>query len=572
MCQSSSVTTNQNGTVRTVIAFLIATLIVTFVYARLHYFFLSEYELLRHAFDARWWWGFQHLIDSPAFDATPVLQNRLHIRFITDVYLQNLLIDAARWTGIDLFTFNLLVTSTIHLITAGMLFVLGLFVLRSSGWAFLFAFIVLQLDYGTFMRYPVFVPKMLTFSLYPLLLLLCFCVSQRAKKFWVLAAFSSAGMFLYPAMFLYVMPSLFLVGFITGVFWRWDHGPNWAFVTRYVAMVVIWIGFLLTVRSLLVDAPKEAAAFEDFQLFYSFLVFSFPKTVLEYLSQYGLYVVISIVAIYVSLIRPKWPTDSEPSQALQFFALCSVVLLTTAMTAHILASSVALLRMLWTWRSAYYASVPAVLAGMILLKLFWPVMLKRARVIIGGSKGKPGNINGMKIAAVCLLLFAVVMVSPTGITNVKGALHAWHTLATSKGVSYADRDLEELVHAAKGTPVGSRILMPPLRVQLADTDIFEAVADRRVLLSRADIGHVNIRSSYTDDYVKALREYANIMALSDPRQRMPELTAFARALGATHILLPANAFVDGLPNDLPVVLRNDRWILFRVPTSTRDQT
>ena len=55
----------------TYLTWLLAALSVLFLVGRLHYFFLPEYDLLRQTYDARWWWGFQQLIERPDFTENP---------------------------------------------------------------------------------------------------------------------------------------------------------------------------------------------------------------------------------------------------------------------------------------------------------------------------------------------------------------------------------------------------------------------------------------------------------------------------------------------------------------------
>ena len=121
--------------------FFILALTTAFLIGRLHYFFLPDYDLLRYSYDARWWWGIQLLLDSPAYDAVSVLFERLQFRFITDIYWQHLIVNASQILSIDLMTLNVIVTSLVYLLAAAALYALGHAILQSGPSAFIFTII-----------------------------------------------------------------------------------------------------------------------------------------------------------------------------------------------------------------------------------------------------------------------------------------------------------------------------------------------------------------------------------------------------------------------------------------------
>ena len=141
----------------------------------------------------------------------------------------------------------------------------------------------------------------------------------------------------------------------------------------------------------------------------------------------------------------------------------------------------------------------------------------------------------------------------------------WAIKTDHKAISLKNSSLRELISFAKHLPVGSRVLMPPINEQSADTDIFEAESGVPVVLSRGERVHLIYETPKTYLIATDITKYQQIISMESLQKRANALLNFCNEKSATHIMLPHTDQFSWAINSgvFDVVLLNEHWVVLK---------
>ena len=263
----------------------------------------------------------------------------------------------------------------------------------------------------------------------------------------------------------------------------------------------------------------------------------------------------SIISILIGLYllhRYNW-NDNMAKTLFWFAATTAFFLLICSLAGQTLAAYFDFFRTLWFWRAAYYLHLPATICFFIGLQSlpdgihFWKLQRK-------------GIIIFLSLSFLIFSIQARLIHNQMPMTFIGWAIKTDH-----KAISLKNSSLRELISFAKHLPVGSRVLMPPINEQSADTDIFEAESGVPVVLSRGERVHLIYETPKTYLIATDITKYQQIISMESLQKRANALLNFCNEKSATHIMLPHTDQFSWAINSgvFDVVLLNEHWVVLK---------
>lgn len=518
-------------------------LVLVFSCGRAHYFVPSapRYHFFSRASDAAWHWCYQSSLANRTSFRNDVYQKLAdELRFPVDRFINRLIIWLSQKLSFPRLTLNFLLSSTIYLLTFLFIYLLGLKVIREPKWAFFFGLLVSQSMYVSWLRYPVFVPKMLGFMMYPLVWYALVKLKEHPQKYWLFILVGMIAFILYPVSTIYYFPLLLLIGFLGIIRGKtWD----WHLVGGYLIAIVILsctMFLFLYPRPLLHPPPLNMMEY------YSKNFFFFPKTFFGYLQSYGDYFLLSVVSL-LFLLKKGEDNDKEIATFL-FGAFAGCVLIGVA--THIMAVSIPKIKMLQFWKLAYYSYIPGLLLIVMACRLWNLKLFKKSTF--------------SKIIASLLpviLLLYVVYRTPGQADTLKGTLKTITALRQGVIDDKYGREMSGLVEFAKATPPYSTFFLPHKNYQRAKFNLFMADSGRRCFSYYHQdkwLLVIEVRG-LTQRYYEFLQDYDEIEALQDEREFNKRLIHLANRTDACYIIHPQK---HRFRLSLPCVYEDSFWLVY----------
>lgn len=528
-------------------------LLLVFLLCRAHYFFPSVpiYNLL--TFDSSWWLNLQVGLQHPEiFGDDEYFQARLDIRTSVSTLPQRGLVALSNFLGISLLTLNLLISSVIYFLTLLALNFLGLTVLKDPKWTIFFVLLVSQCTYFRWLRYPVLVPKMLGFLMYPLVLAALIRAPHGRFGYAVFVGTFLIAVILYPGSVMYYFPALAVAGFVSIFVCREEGELGWQSLKKYtigiltvsILSIIVWTSTALKSFS----EPMSPVPLHITEYFYTNHKFGFPRGFFVYLIDYGDYFIFCIVAL-IFLFRRAGHWCLHTTLLFSVFVGC----IGFAIATHIAASSVPEIRMLWLWRAAYYSYVP----GLLLIVLGLMEMARH-----GNLSNRMPYTFAKKLAIV--LLIWIIIRTPIVTNSLKGTLVSLYKLTTiSTDINAGEKQKTDLFSFAAATPSESIFLLPTRRYWKWHLYTFEVRTVRRTAMSRMNMGLMVVSHRLTGPYFRLLKEYDEIESIEDEREFQHEMIKFAKKMKATHIIYPNN---QKFQLNLPLAYQDASWLVYQTTT------
>ena len=517
--------------------------IVLFLALRGYYFIAPDNDLHVMSSDSMWWWGYQNqIIQGDYFDSNPYYSARHHYRLKSDIFIQNKIVDISNSIGVDRFTLNLAITSSLFFLA--MLFIaLTSYTITGSATASLFAlFLITQTKYFELLRYVVFTPKMLAFVLMPLLFFSVSRLYNGMKPLITSCLIFLFGVILYPVSFLY---TFFPIAISSGLFLYFIYRKN---VKTHIYPLVIYFGFCCVLLSIVnyLNASDIPPSLAVTKIGYSTYIFSFGKFI-RYIHSNLPLLIISILLFYYCQKKPGWRQYLLPKSAM-FYLILGTLLLCQAVLAHLLAFRVDKIRMLWIWRTEYYVSLALIISAVCSLTwLLDQQYLKKYMVSL----------------IVVLLSLTVLTLGRHGHPHLRDTTISW--LATLNKERIVSKDTEDVISVINALPVPTTVLYPPLEHQNKESDLIQALIKHTVLFARAERGLLIVQKPLTSKYAKTLSRLKALPKQFPDEQYLEQILILSREFGATHVLVNKTR-LNGLQQSAlsqQILYENSHWMILK---------
>lgn len=532
---------------------LAATCLIAFAVLRLPYFIIDQTRLLRVSTDAIWWAEIQYWFhrDGAGLNQEMLLR-RIDIRLPTDVLMQKTMSSLSHYFGTDLIYTNLFVTSLIFIVSISLIFLLGLRNLPSAKWASAFTICIMFTAYVGWLRYPVLVPKIFGFMMYPLIFLLLLDVTRHNRGYLIAGLALLLGMSLYFVSVIYTLPAMAIATFFVGIEARRAHRPEAiAFAVRqllfWISMVAASIITLFLLKGGLDTLKPPALEITEFvSRAHRYSGDKFVKDIATHM--------FSALAILLGGWLVFKHESRDPALRLQFLwcAVVFAVLLSTAILAHTFASKVDMLRTTYYWRAAYYSYIPATLC------LFLGLAQTPRNIAVWKL-----SFTGKAFRRTVLLCFILTAMFSRSVNYFHDSSLAELVMPGYRSTEQVDvDDLNSLVSFARSLPRESVIMLPPYHKQSIYSMLFEMRAMVPTVFSRKSTVDFLFQTPFTDSMYKEYSNYKTTMEIENEHERTLSVIGIARNRKATHILV-SNASEAGLNAELlDKVFANRSWTLF----------
>jgi len=494
---------------------------LVFCMGRAHYFLSSLPRFYLFCSDARWWWIYQSQLDNEdVFAGNVYFEAKKKTRFITDSILQKAIVQLSHTLSLPRIILNRYMSTAVYLTTFILLYILGLSVMHEPKWALFFCLVLAQSTYARWLRYDVFVPKMLGFMMYPILLFAVVKITEGRKGPLLFALLSIGAFWLYPGSIVYCAPVLVPVGLLGLIMRRGEEDDYWRPIGEYVVGIGVLASMMVLMKYLRGEQNPPPLYITEY--YYKNHLFVFPKRFLLYARTYGDYFLLSSVSLGCLL---RWGSEQIRRRALVLYAIFLGCLLGGIIT-HMLGVQVPEIRMLWVWRLAYYTYVPA------LLLIVMAVQQTASRL---SAQTKLSKV--MIWLLIVILPGWIIYRSPELNNNIRGAIKIYGDIVNGVIVDRYEQRVSGLARFARVTDENSLFLLPHRRFQDRYTDMFESECCRGCLLSRNERYLMVVEDELSEPYFRLLKAYDAIDDLKEEEEFGTQLIQFAEEVGASYVIL-----------------------------------
>ena len=520
---------------------------------RLPYFFMDQTQVLRVSTDAIWWAEIQLWFHRAGAGLNEeMLLRRIDFRLPTDVLMQKSMPALSHYFETDLFFINLLVTSIIFVAAIALIFLLGLRNLPSAKWASAFTLCIMFTAYIGWLRYPILVPKIFGFMMYPLVILLLLNITRYNRGYLIAGLTMLLSMLTYYVSLMYTLPAMAMASFFIGIHYRCvDRSVTIDFIVR---QLLFW-GLMLCVSIIALFLLKNGVASikpptlditEFVSRAHRYSINKFIKDIATHM--------FSVLAILISgwFIFRRKPQDPVVRMQYLWCVVVFAVLISTSILAHMFASKVDLLRTTYYWRAAYYSYIPATLCLFL------------------GLTQMPNNITvwrrsftGKAFQKTIVLFFMLAALFSRNINFFHDSSFAEIAMPGYRSTKQSDvEDLNSLVAFARTLSKDNIVMLPPFRKQSIYSMIFEMRAMIPTVFSRKDTGDFLFKTPFTSSMYKEYSNYKTAMEIENEYERTLAVVNIARNKSVTHILVD-NTFDTSLnAGELEKIFENKSWTLF----------
>jgi len=121
-------------------------------------------------YDSTWWLSLENILNNPILENDEYYKIRIETRFPLEIILHKLICVVANASHFSRVRINLYITSIIYILFIYISFYLGKKELKSPSLGLLYSFCCIQTVYSVWLSFPIFTPKIIGFTLYPLAL------------------------------------------------------------------------------------------------------------------------------------------------------------------------------------------------------------------------------------------------------------------------------------------------------------------------------------------------------------------------------------------------------------------
>lgn len=521
---------------------------ILFAYHRLHYFFISEYDVLKISSDSSWWWIIQNWIQQDGFGFnSSSIKDRILFRLPTDIYWQEFVVNLSNFFDLNLFKTNIIISSIIFIILAISIFSLSILLLNNFIWGCLSVVCIMNTSYTLFVRYPVVPAKVWGFILFPLILISLIKIIEKNKGYLMGFFLSSISMVTYFISFCYFAIPISIATIASGVI---KQKNKFNYISKQIFFWSALLILSLVVMFILKGSNNvfEAAPKNFTELFYQNHKLNLYNLVIIFITSSSSF--LGLVVSYY-LIRKYASNDKTYEVYFIFLATITVLLFITSIIGLILANFFDLFRTLWFWRAAYFMGLPSTLCFIIGLKVFY----------------YSSNLNKNKKTLCTILLIIIYLVFSTiarqGYYNKPTTAIGWFLFKDHNAINLENENLKELINYSKSIQVDKFLILPPLNMQDIKTDIFEASSNIPVILSRGDHPHLIYKTDRTKDYSENIILYNKILEMNDDILKSQYFKEFLNNKNVSHILFPNEEIFDWIKinPDFEIIFENDNWLI-----------
>jgi len=522
-------------------------ILIFFAYHRLHYFFIHEYDILRISSDSSWWWIIQNWIQQEGFGFnSSSIKDRILFRLPTDIYWQEFIVYLSDFFNINLLKTNIIISSIVFIILSISIFALSFRLLNNFYWSFLSLFCIMNTSYSLFIRYPIVPAKVWGFILFPVILIFILNIIERNRSYFISFFLLIVSMITYFISFSYFVIPLSLATLYSSSINRSNN------LNYFKKQIIFWIALLVLSILVMVVLKGGKNVFEASPVVFTELFYQNHKLNLFNISIIFISSSSSIFGLLVSyyLIRKF---DYSHKIYFSFLSIITILLFIISLVGLILANFFDVFRSLWFWRSAYFMGLPATLCFMIGLKFFY------------------SNSNFYKIKKIIITTFIISfyfifsIISRQAYYNKPTTAIGWYLYNDHEASILENINLEELINYSNDLKVEDFLILPPLKMQNINTDIFEANSNLPVILSRGDHPHLIYKTDRTINYSETIIKYNKILDMNDNILKSEFLKNFLNDKNVSHILVPNEKIFNWIKLDpkFVVTFKNEKWLIIK---------
>lgn len=529
-----------------------ATGVVALLISRLHYFSNDIEVLSLLTFDARFWFAIQNIMNNTdLLNSDSVTNARFSYRFISDIGLQKFVIWLSVISSSNLLHVNLVVTTVLQILACIHFYFLGFFVFKLRIYSVIYALVVSQSIYFSWLRYPTLVPKMVGFALMPLFMLLFIRLFDDQKHIYTTILISIFVITLYPLSAFYYIPAyLFCGAIIILVSYRMGN-VSISHVASY-----FWLSIAIVTYFLLISYFKGSASATPInvvELGYRNHQFDI-MTLKGYWLKYKLYI-LSAASLFI--INASLGIKDTFNTKVLLIGGANILILLMAILGHYLSTEISLFRVSWYWRASYY-----IIPGLLLFIMYQSIILARQLPCIINHP-----VVSQKTVSIVLVSFMLTFISykiidstPIRSNNIKGAYLLWTGKPLDGDIIHERSEYTGAVNFINSTIKSSTFLLPYADKQNAATDMMSVYAKRVLLLSRLDFALLIVEHPETNAYYKALLRYRDIDRIARNDNYTKRVVEFSREHSANYIIQPA---ARGHKPELPVAYEDKYWRIYQ---------
>lgn len=526
-----------------------------FCLSRGYYFLLSDYQLASMVYDSTWWLSLENIINNPVLQDDEYYKIRIDTRIPIEIILHKVILEISNFFNFSQLKTNLYITSSIYMMFIYTAFYLGKKELKSSSLGLLYSFCCIQTAYSVWLSFPVFVPKIIGFTLYPLALYAL--TTRKEKTNYYYAFFLALWALFYPISLIYCLPSI-IVG--AGLYYYFFKDNYRALNLPLLLTTLIVLVISMSASFFLIKSYPATSA-EIFSIFYG----SYSNSLILILNYYSFYFLYLIMFLFCFVTDYFFKIIKNKNVYLYMFIATASI--TSSLVCYVFQNHVSFFRTTWFWRSVFYSNIPAMMCLFLYFKEILPYIFSK--------KYKVQLLKNKEYIAFLLVVFFISILC-TFNNYFTSSLNIFKISNKIQDIYYQkDKEIEieedffKITQILKKTSGNYRLLMPPLELQSGFSDTIEAYIPWVCLLSRGDSYHFIFQTNLTNHYLEKNEIYNQILKKSsDDFDLSKKLYTFMKDLNVDVILLPRKITIDS-PLFHPLYL-GFKWGLYTLNESTRE--
>lgn len=519
-------------------SYIVFYIFLIFCSSRGYYFFLSDYQLASALYDSTWWLSLENILNNPLLENDEYYKIRIETRFPLEIILHKLICVVANASHFSRVRINLYITSIIYILFIYISFYLGKKELKSPSLGLLYSFCCIQTVYSVWLSFPIFTPKIIGFTLYPLALYALTTHEEKVNYYYVFLLILWATF--YPISLIYCLPSI-VVG--TGLYYYIfkDECRKLNFQIFLITLVILMMSVTI---SFLIIKSYPATSLEFFSLFYSTYSNSLSLILKNYYFYFAYIFIFSLCVIsdfFFKIIKNK---------IVYLYIFITITSIVGSLVCYILQNYISFFRTSWFWRSVFYSNIPAIMA----ILLFFKEILS----YLSSKKMAKNYIYFLPLTIFISMSFIhnPDLGSSLNIFNI--SIKVKRIIWQKSKQNESEIDFFKITEILKKMDRNDHLLLPPLNLQSNFTDTVEAYIPLKCLLSRGDSYHFIFQTDLTNDYIKKISKYNHIFR--EFSNISNELSVFMRELKVNFVLLPRRIDITS-PLFQPLYLGSE-WALY----------
>lgn len=498
--------------------YIIFYIFLIFGFSRGYYFWLSDYQLASMVYDSSWWLSIENTLNNLTLETNEYYKIRIDTRLPIEIIIHKLILSISGFFSFSLIRTNLYITSSICIMFIFTAFYVGKKELKSSFLGLIYSYCCLQTAYSVWLSFPIFVPKLIGFTLYPLGL---YALTTRIEKtnFWH-TFFLIFWAILYPISLIYCLPSI-IVGSIFYYYIFKEDYLNLNLQLLGIILVVLGISIGISFSHM---SSYSATSMDVFSIFYG----SYSNSLSSIFKYYGFYFLYLIIFLLCCI--SDFFFKISKNKRFYLYMLIALISIISSFVCYFFQGHISFFRTTWFWRSVFYSNIPAIMGLFLFLKeIFFHLSLQK---------------NKRYMAFLFISLFISILCTFNG--YFKPSLNLFRTFDKIKSIFFQgekeikiEKDFFNIIQILKKQNENVRLLMPPLNLQTGFTDTIEASIPYICLLSRGDSYNFIFQTPLTKEYVEMNDRYTHLLKMHPNNiDTFEELNLFMKNLNVYIVLLP----------------------------------